>query len=396
MKVLVISHMYPSAYEPVYGIFVHEQVKALKKKDVDVQVVSPVPWSPFPLNRLRSKWRTYSQIPLKAQWEGVKVSYPRYLVFPKAMFLASSGHRMFEGIKKVVEEIYGEFKFELVHAHTALPDGFAALAIKKEYEIPLMVTVHGQDLLVTIYKNLKCRKALKEVFEGADEIILVSSKLRRLAQSELGLFNKLPVVNNGISLEKIRKIKSASDFNNGEPIILSVSNLIKSKGVDLNLLAVSELINKGKKLNYLVIGSGPEEKNLRKLTKKLLLEKHVKFLGRLPHEEALEYMSKADIFSLPSWKEGFGVVYLEAMAFGKPVIACRGEGIEGIVKDGETGCLVEPRDVESLTETLDYLLSHLEEAKAMGEQGRQLVLENFTWERNAEKTIQLYQKALGV
>lgn len=395
MKVLIISHMYPSSFNEAYGIFVHEQAKALSKNGVEIQVVSPVPFSSFPLNLVNTKWRAYSKVRRIDFWEGIRIYRPRYIAFPRGLFFDSSGYRMFEGIKKIIEEIYREFKFELIHAHTALPDGFSALMIKKEYGIPLVVTVHGQDLLVTIHKNLKCKKALKEVFEGADEIILVSSKLRRLAQSEFGLSSKLTVVNNGVSLEKIGKVKSKSGFNDREPVILSVSNLIKSKGVDLNLLAVFELIKKGKKLSYLVIGSGPEEKNLRRLTKKLQLEKHVKFLGRLPHEEVLKYMSEADIFSLPSWREGFGVVYLEAMAFGKPVIACRGEGIEDVIKDGENGILVEPQDLESLIRAIEFLINNPQEAQAMGKRAAEKVLKELTWEENALKTKEVYKKCLG-
>jgi hypothetical protein len=394
MKALIISHMYPSSLNEAYGIFVHEQVKALSGERVEIQVVSPVPFSPFPLNLVNRKWKAYSELPKAEFWEGIKVHRPRYLAFPKGLFFESSGYRMFEGIKKVVEEIYSEFKFELIHAHTALPDGFAALMIKKKYEVPLVVTVHGQDLLVTIHKNLGCKKALEKVFEGADEITLVSSKLKQLAQSEFGLSNKLTVVNNGVSLGKIEGIRPRSGFNGKEPTILSVSNLVKSKGVDLNLLAVFELKRKGKKLNYLIVGSGPEERNLKKLTKKLQLEKQVKFLGRLPHEEALKYMSKADIFSLPSWREGFGVVYLEAMAFGKPVIACRGEGIEDVIEDGENGILVEPQDLESLIRAIEFLINNPQEAQVMGKRASEKVLKELTWEKNALKTKEVYEKVL--
>jgi len=82
------------------------------------------------------------------------------------------------------------------------------------------------------------------------------------------------------------------------------------------------------------------------------------------------------------------------MAHGKPVIACRGEGIEDVITDGEAGLLVKPKDVESLVEALDFLLSHPEEAQAMGERARTLVLENYTWEKNAEKTIKVYEEVL--
>jgi len=125
MKVLVISHMYPSAFNEIAGIFVHEQVKALINKGIEVQVVSPIPWTPFPINCLSSKWKKYSAVPEKTVYDGIIIWYPRYVTFPRAWFFASSGQRMYLGIKEVVKKIYQEFQFDLIHAHVALPDGFA-------------------------------------------------------------------------------------------------------------------------------------------------------------------------------------------------------------------------------------------------------------------------------
>lgn len=109
----------------------------------------------------------------------------------------------------------------------------------------------------------------------------------------------------------------------------------------------------------------------------------------------MRLMRSCDIFILPSWNEAFGVVYLEAMANGKPVIACQGEGIDGIIKDKETGILVKPKDVDSLVKAMDYLLGNPDEARAIGTRARKLVLENYSWEKNAEKTIKVYQEVLN-
>jgi glycosyltransferase involved in cell wall biosynthesis len=125
------------------------------------------------------------------------------------------------------------------------------------------------------------------------------------------------------------------------------------------------------------------------------VDSQVEFIGRLSHEKVMKYMAEIEIFSLPSWLEGFGVVYLEAMAHGKPIIACQGEGIEDVITHGETGLLVEPKNVESLVEAIDFLLSNPEKAKSIGERARNLVLEKYTWEKNAEKTIEVYREVLN-
>jgi len=395
VKVLVLSHMYPSSFNEVAGIFVHEQVKALIKKEVEVRVISPIPWTPFPINRIKGKWRKYSQVPSRVIWDDVEVFYPRYLTFPCSWFFASSGKRMYRGIEETIESIYQEFSFDLIHAHVALPDGYAGMLLAQKYQKPLVVTIHGQDLQQTVHRNTKCRCALTLVFDYALQVILVSNKLKYLAEEFFDCREKLIVIPNGVDLKKVAKHKF-EDLSNCENIatLLSVSNLVHPKGIDLNLLAVQRLRSKYPWLHYLVVGGGPLENKLRQMAASLGLDDCIEFLGRQPHDRVMQYMADCDIFTLPSWDEAFGVVYIEAMAHGKPVIGCQGEGIEDFVEHGKTGMLVQPRDVDSLVEALDFLLSHPEEAKAMGERGRKLVLENYTWEKNAEKTIAVYEDVL--
>jgi len=284
-----------------------------------------------------------------------------------------------------------------MHAHVALPDGYAAMLVNRWYSKPLVVTVHGQDLQVTLHRNTRCKRALARVFKKADKVITVSTKLKNIAEENLGFSEKTIVINNGINTEKLVGGESslASDYVDYKTI-LSVSNLVASKGIDLNLKAISKLVKKHSNLRYVVIGDGPEINNLKKLTSRLNLKNNVEFLGRLPQEKVMDYMAATSVFSLPSWREGFGVVYLEAMAHGKPVIGCAGEGIEDIIENGTTGLLVRTKDLDSLFEALDFLFTHPEEGEAMGKRARKHVLENYTWQKNAEKTLEIYNELLKV
>ncbi len=169
-------------------------------------------------------------------------------------------------------------------------------------------------------------------------------------------------------------------------------------GIDYNLRAVAKLVEKYPDLRYIVVGDGVERKNLKHLAADLKIEGRVIFKGQLPpHDQVLELMGEADIFSLPSWNEAFGVVYLEAMAAGTPIVACRGAGIEDVIEDRKTGMLVEPpRDLADLTRAIDYLLTFPpREAQSMGALGRELVFDGLTWEHNARKTITVYKEVLA-
>ena len=166
--------------------------------------------------------------------------------------------------------------------------------------------------------------------------------------------------------------------------------MIESKGLDLNITAISQLTKKHPNLKYVIIGAGLEMSFLRQLVYSLNLDRQVEFLGELSHEMVLEYMAIADIFSLPSWREGFGIVYLEAMAQGKPVIACQGEGITDVIENNKTGLLVKPKDVKSVTTAIAFLLENSQKACEIGERAKELVLENYTWEKTVQSYIRIY------
>lgn len=399
MKVLVISHMYPSTFNKAEGIFVHEQVKALVKQGCDVRVVSSKPWTPFPINWLSVKWKAYSQIPLRTTWEGIDVYYPHHLAFPKGLFRASSGLRMYKGIRELASEIYRRFPFDIIHAHVPLPDGYAGMRLSDKLNIPLVVTVHGGTLYFIAKGQKPGYRAMLQTLQGAEAIVTVSSKNRKILQS-LGL-SDINVIHNGIPLDLIQKL-SADEVNKirnnieSNYFLLGVGNLIPRKKFDIAIKAVNKLVSMGYDITYVVIGEGPQRDKLIKLIKELGIEERIKILPRREKLlEVYEYMKACDIFLLPSVMEGFGVVFAEAMVLGKPVIGCKEGVVPDLVQDGKTGLLATQDDIDGLVKGLDFLLSHPKEAQAMGERARKLVLENYTWEKNAEKTIEVYEEVLN-
>lgn len=386
--------MYPVPYNPVYGIFVHQQVKALANAGVEVRVVSPVPWAPWPLDRMSRKWRGYSDAPDRAEIEGITVHYPRYLTYPRAWFFSSSGERMYRGIRDRVSAIRKDFPFDLIHAHVALPDGYAASLLSEDHGCPFVVTIHGQDFQQVIHRDSSSMKVIGTTIARASAVFTVSSKLQKIGMKFFPeAEEKFSLIPNGVDPEDFNcpaPPRANFPVRNG-PKILSVSNLIPIKGIDLNIRAIHKLKDRYPNISYSIIGEGSQRDTLEQLTKSLGMEDRVRFLGRIEHREVLRKMRECDVFSLPSWNEAFGVVYIEAMACGKPVIGCKGEGIEDFVEHGVTGMLAEPHNVDDLAEKMDFLLSHPEEAKQMGEKARELILEKFTWEKNAAMVIKAYK-----
>lgn len=396
MKVLIISHMYPSNFNSMSGIFVFKQAKALVQNGCEVKVVSPVPWTPFPFNVVNKKWKGYNNIPDKDVIDSIEVYYPRYLEFPRGILFQKSGYFMAKGIKNIIRKIYKNFKFDLIHSNVALPDGYSGMLINNYFNVPHIVTIHGQDFQNTINKNKKCREAVFRVLNSADKIITVSNKLKNIVKEQEFCY-KINVINNGIdddcfenNIENIKKNEIKDKIK-----ILSVSNLKKTKGIQINLRAISQLKGKYGNIQYDIIGEGEFEIQLRKLVRELGLEDVVNFLGKKEHDEVLKSMSDYDIFSLPSYNEGFGTVYIEAMSKRVAVIGVEGEGIEDAIKNGYNGFLVKREDVTSLIDVLDMLIKDDKKRNIIAKNGRNTVIKYFTWNSNAKKVIKLYEKMIS-
>jgi glycosyltransferase involved in cell wall biosynthesis len=180
----------------------------------------------------------------------------------------------------------------------------------------------------------------------------------------------LRVVPEPIDLARWRKaLENAPAVPLETPTILCVAHLYPRKDVPTLLDAVARLPG----VSLHVVGTGPELSRLEKLAKKLQLADRVQFLGHVSFERlAVEYRM-ADVFCLPSRQEGFGIVFLEAMAAGLPIVAARAAAVPELVADGECGILVPPGDAPALAEALERLLADAKERRRLGDAGRRRV-----------------------
>ena len=140
------------------------------------------------------------------------------------------------------------------------------------------------------------------------------------------------------------------------------------------LQSLRRLLDQGYDLQYVIVGDGPERDNLERMTVELGLAGRVLFTGQLPHEDVWSYFGACDIFVLPSWTEGFGIVYVEALSLGKPVVGCEGAGgPDDLRRFGECIELARPRDAGSLSAAIQRLLDDPERRRRLGENGRAVI-----------------------
>ena len=402
MRVLMLSHMYPNAVSPLGGIFVRQQAVALACLGVEINVVAPVPWVPGFMAG-RGKWGGYPAVPLEEQPDGFPVFHPRVLEFPRSLFFEYYPQTYARGLQRVFTEQIAR-KVDIIHAHVAHPDGAAALNFGRKFNIPVVVTIHGQDFAYTLQRSRRCAESVQATLKGAAAVILVSEKLK----SHYGLetwadqLEKYRIIYNGVDLQDVAQLSElqANHLEQDQGKIhrtsrrrlLTVGFLRPDKGHAVVIKALPELIREFPDLEYRIVGDGSERDKLVALTKELKLHNHVVFLGSLPHHEAMQEMAQCEVFILPSWNEAFGVVYLEAMANSKPIIGTVGEGISEILAQEGVGKAVPPKDVLAIAEAIRELFNNQDQAKAMGTRGKNLVTRQFTWGYNARKTLELYEE----
>ncbi|PYZ95868.1 hypothetical protein CR205_15920 [Alteribacter lacisalsi] len=388
-NILFISHLYPHKEDPAEGAVIHRQALALRARGHQVTIIAPRPISPRPLTLLSDKWARIYRIPRSYTWEGIEVHSPRYLTLPRKLLSSTRGTYMSRSIEKLLKRVTKK-TYDLIHVHHGYPDGTAALDLGAKMKTPVATTFRGSDIDITLHQDEAHSRHILHVCRQSDALITPSPQLRKKLLDYEG-YDSVHI-GNGIYPE---------DRYTGEPerkpgpVILSVSRLLTQKGLDKNILALKELAPRYPEITYEIIGDGPARHIHKELVKSEGLEKHVRFLGTLPKAEVMKAMASATVFSLPSEQETFGLVYLEAMIHGTPAICCAGQGVDGIIKEKETGMLVESGDTAALVSALDFLLSNPDLAREIGNRGRETVMQNYTWERIGEQLEDLYETIIA-
>ncbi|MSX01840.1 MAG: glycosyltransferase [Actinobacteria bacterium] len=389
MKVLVVAEFYPRRDDPVLGIWAHRQAQAAIAAGAEVRVVvlhRVVPPASTPLLRRLPAAISLANHPKRSQLDGVTVDYVRYASPPKSRSYATWGGWAAKPLARALKRIGSDFKFDLVHAHNAVPAADAA--IKAGISAPLVVSEHGADVFYTAAKSQEGRDAVRAAFGRASLVIANSEGIAEQCAS-LGAA-EIDVVHLGTSLPAQRQPKPQ------HPTLVTVAHLASRKRHGDVLRALWVLRDKHPQLRYLIIGDGPERQALEQLADQLGLLGRVEFAGQLDHGEAQERARGCSLFVMPSVDEAFGVAYIEAMAGWLPAIGSVGEaGPTEIRRYGEGMRIVPPADIERLAERLDEMLASPALLADLGLKARATIERSFSWEACGAATIAAYERALG-
>lgn len=394
LKVLVLSHLYPHASDPRLGVFVEEEVKALSDL-CQLKVIAPIPWAP-PLWQTR-RWGAHAPPRRHEIRQGIEVFRPPMIVLPKRVLFSLLGFSYFASVFARTRALDSSFGFDLIHAHTAYPDGFAAALLGKLLRRPVVVTLHGSDITVNLERYLWRRLSLWGLSNVA-HVIAVSQALRKTVVDKYGADgDRVTVIPNGVDVTRFVPVPAAEarkalGMDDQGPIVLYVGAIKRSKGVGYLLRSAGRLVETHKPCpRFFFLGEGEYEREARQLSDELGLADIVVFAGNKPNREIPVWMNACDVLVLPSLSEGFGVVLIEAMACGKPVVSTRCGGPEEIVMPG-TGILVPPHDEVALAEALDDVLTG---KRALDPRTiRQHATANYSYDHIASRIMGVYTQTL--
>lgn len=282
-------------------------------------------------------------------------------------------------------------------------EGYLGLWLRRWLKLPFLIYAHGNEIHALSGEGWpKPRLALRQ----ADRVIAVSRFTSDLVQNAGVPPERIDLVHPGCDVTTLRPLPPRPDLRHrllgsraGDQVILTIANLVARKGHDMVLRSLPHVIRQVPRVVYLIVGDGPYRPELEDLTRSLGIQEHVVFTGQVPDEDIPDIYALSTVFIMPSRAqmelsdvEGFGLVFLEAGACGKPVIGGRSGGIPDAIEDGVTGFLVHPDEPGDVARALVGILTNPDLAARLGQQGRSRVVERFQWKHVADRIQEIIDR----
>lgn len=337
MHIMVIPSWYSSKANKVHGSFFKEQFKALQNDGEKISVAYNEIWPITKFGKIKEKRKIDFQVEDNLR----TYRYKDYNYFPKnPMMFRSFNKRMDKLYKEIVKK---EGKVDIIHAHSCFWGGIAAAYISKKYNIPLVITEHS-SLKYAKYAKDSYKQYIFDAYKEADILVSVGTGLKKEISEYVD--RDILVIPNMVDLN----LFYIDNNKNKKFTFFSCAFLEEGKGMG-DLIKAFSMAFKGQDVILNIGGDGSTKNSLEELAKEINIDEQVNFLGALSREQVSEEMRKCDAFALPSEHETFGVVYIEALACGKPVIGANNGGAEDIIEE-YNGIIANKNDVDSIKDAL--------------------------------------------
>ena len=369
-RVCVLTTSYPDYPGSYRGIFVRRAVQGLIGRGYEVSVVTPRLFKRSEVFEENNGERIY-RFPFFSE-EKLLVEYDNVPILRMITYMLSG---LFNCARIAQKD-----RCRLIHAHFVIPTGLIAVLVGLWLRIPIIVQAHGSDL--TKYAKLNRRMAWLTSFTAkhANHLIVVSDELSSILLKEFAVPpHKITVRSCGIDMAQFSPIprKQARNQLNlpiEATLVLFVGSLIPRKGVDTLLSAIARVMEHDSKVRLIVVGEGPLREQLRAQAHDLAIEKMVHFVGRKSNQELPSWYSAADMFVLPSLREGTPLALLEALSCGLPAIVSRAGGMPELIVDGKNGLLTDIGNPVDLERKIRFLMGEPDLRRRFQDTARDTVL----------------------
>lgn len=384
IHILIIPSWYPQKAGDIGGSFFREQALALSKKGHKVGVIAPSMYS-------LKDWKSIAFKPHSVQFENDKgvLTYRQQRVnYTPRLKDITRARRVRIGTRLVDKYVIDNGVPDIVHVHSLINAGFIAYKVKKKYGIPYIVTEHSTAFARGLVDK-KTIKRLMPVIESSTRNIAVSNEFKNLLENTFknNKWEYIPNIVNDVFLE----FKLQVDSKDESFTFINICLLDGKKRVDILIQSFAKAFKGNPNIKLKLGGDGPIKSSLEELAKCEGISEQVMFLGALGRERVKEEIAESDAFVLSSDYETFGVVIIEALALGKPVVATRCGGPESIIVP-EVGYLVDKNSVEALAQGMLDLYNN--RGKYSAEDIRKYCRYNFSEAAVVDKLTHIYSNVL--
>jgi glycosyltransferase involved in cell wall biosynthesis len=393
MNILVITPWFPDHPDDQHGNFVLDSVESLCALGHRVHVLVTRPY--VPLFWMDSKQRGYKAINSEMFSRGFSLECQQYLSIPRNHLRRISNWLYLTGCAGATRRAIIENAIDVVHAHTEIT-GYLACYVSDVVKLPVVTTLHGVNRDRRFLSGAGQKKFFRSTFTYSDRLVLVGATLLDFVAKYIYSLDHVRVVQNGFRDKGAAPFRSRRVLDTSPIVkIVSVSNLVEGKGIDVNLDSLGHPeIARIQNWHYHVVGDGPLLSRLQAQAQALNIADRVTFHGRCGHGAVYKLLSTCDIFSLPSAPEAFGIAYLEAMACGLLSIGVVGQGPSSFMEHYRTGILIREGDHVGLSVYLLDIFNNPAKYVDIAAAGSEHVWQNYTWRAHALAMTTVFQEAL--
>lgn len=390
-RLLSLSTLYPNGHTPRFGTFVARSLEALAARgNWDVTVINPVGIPPVAFG----KYKPLAAAAQNGVEFGVQVYRPTFTLIPKIGARINPA-MITRAVLPLARRLHAEHPFDLVDAQFFYPDGPAAIAIAQALGLPCSIKARGSDISYWGKQPFAARQMLHAASK-ASGLLAVSTALAR-DMAAMGMdADKITLNYTGLDRDRFRPIDHSGlrgklnqslglSLSENQPLFTTVGALIERKGQELVIRALATVPG----AHLLLVGNGPDEKQLRTIVRDLGLTGRVNFLGSVDHDLLPVILSASDAMVLPSSSEGLANAWVEALACGTPLVISNVGGARELVTGPEAGLIVE-RSAEAVAQGMrDTLKTPPNREAAVA------IAERFSWTENAQSLAEYYDRLLS-